>query len=124
MKDLRRFDKWRVSSGPIDPVNRNDPAIAEVSGAFAFKLPGNDAAFVVVASNGDGWDHVSVSTRARCPTWLEMDAIKRIFFRDGETAMQLHLPLADHISVHPHTLHLWRPHGTKRAIPLPPKEFV
>ena len=39
---------------------RNDPALTDVSGTFAFKLPGNDAPFVVVASNGGGWDHVSV----------------------------------------------------------------
>lgn len=128
MRDLRELDKWRVKNQPNDPVGRNAREIADVSGAFAFKLPDNPAAFVVVASNGDGWDHVSVSCRdadgERCPAWLEMDAIKRIFFRSAEVAMQLHVAEADHISVHPYTLHLWRPHGTKRAIPLPPKEFV
>ena len=124
MKNLRLFDRWRVPSGPLDPVDRNDPAIADVSGAFAFRLPDNPEPFVVVASSGDGWDHVSVSCKDRCPTWAEMDAIKRIFFKPGEVAMQLHVTAEDHINVHPFTLHLWRPHGTKRAIPLPPKEFV
>ena len=124
MRDLRELDRWRIRSGPLDPVDRNAPEIASVSGAFNFRLPGSDTPFVVVASNGDGWDHVSVSTPGRCPTWEEMDRIKRIFFRDAEVAMQLHLPPADHINCHPYTLHLWRPHGTKRAIPLPPKEFV
>lgn len=124
MRDLREFDRWRVRSGPLDPVDRNAVEIADVSGAFAFKLREGGPGFVVVASNGDGWDHLSVSTAGRCPTWDEMDAIKRMFFRPAEVAMQLHLPPADHINCHPYTLHLWRPHGTKRAIPLPPKEFV
>ena len=103
---------------------RNDPELGAVSGAFAFRFEDEGPDFVVVASNGDGWDHVSVSTANRCPTWEEMDRIKRIFFKPGEVAMQLHLPPDDHINCHPYTLHLWRPHGVKRAIPLPPKEFV
>jgi hypothetical protein len=44
--------------------------------------------------SGMGWDHVSVSTQVRCPTWEEMEFVKRLFFEDGETAMQLHVPLA------------------------------
>lgn len=68
------------------------------------------------------WDHVSVSTEHRCPTWEEMDFIKNLFFRDDETVMQLHVPRRDWISNHPHCLHLWRPLDVE--IPLPPSEFV
>jgi len=76
-----------------------------------------------IASNDAGWDHVSVSVSLpRCPTWMEMDHIKRLFFRPDEVVMQLHPAEGDHISMHPYTLHLWRPHGMK--IPLPPKDFV
>lgn len=123
MNDLRRFDKHRITTGP-DSLMRNDPELAPVSGAFAFRLDAEGPRFVVVASNGDGWDHISVSTEGRCPTWEEMDRIKRMFFKPDEVAMQLHVAVKDHISCHPYTLHLWRPHGTKRAIPLPPQEFV
>jgi hypothetical protein len=38
-----------------------------------------------------------------------MEFVKRIFFADDETAMQLHVPLAEHISHHPYCLHIWRP---------------
>ena len=80
------------------------------------------AVFCVIASNAAGWDHVSVSLPHRCPTWDEMEHIKRTFFEDDEIAMQLHVPPSDHISRHPHCLHLWRPHDVE--IPLPPKVFV
>jgi hypothetical protein len=51
-----------------------------------------------------------------------MEQIKRLFFNDNEVAMQLHVTPDNHISVHPHCLHIWRPHDVE--IPLPPKEFV
>jgi hypothetical protein len=31
---------------------------------------------VVIASDGMGWDHVSVSLKDRCPTWEEMCLVK------------------------------------------------
>lgn len=67
------------------------------------------------------WEHVSVSLRSRCPTWAELEYVKRIFWRDDEWSIQLHAPPAAHISVHPHVLHLWRPIGD---LPVPPRETV
>lgn len=69
----------------------------------------------VVASHGLGWDHVSVSTPHRTPTWDEMEHVKRLFFHDDEWAFQLHVPAAEHINLHPYTLHLWRP----QVLPIP-----
>ena len=68
------------------------------------------------------WDHVSVSREKRVPNWHEMSRIHRMFFKDNEIAMQLHVPSPDHINVHPNCLHLWRSHNEK--IPLPPSIFV
>jgi hypothetical protein len=51
-----------------------------------------------------------------------MDHIKRLFFKDEEAAMQLHVPPSENISVHPFCLHLWRPH--KAEIPRPPSWMV
>lgn len=76
----------------------------------------------ILASAGEGWDHVSVSRRNRCPNWPEMEQVKRLFFADHETAMQLHVPVTDHIDAHPYCLHLWRPHGVE--IPRPPGWMV
>lgn len=88
----------------------------------AFELPHKGRTLRIIASFGDGWDHVSVSLEDRCPTWEEMEFVKRTFFRNTETAMQLHVPPTDHINIHPCVLHLWRPQRVK--IPKPPKEFV
>jgi hypothetical protein len=93
----------------------------DLGGCFRVKIrPGVELS--VIAASGEGWDHVSVSTPHRCPSWDEMEHIKRLFFNDNEVAMQLHVPPTDHISVHPHCLHIWRPHGVD--IPLPPKGMV
>jgi hypothetical protein len=95
-------------------------AIDEVGGAFWVHC--GKAHLKVIASDGGGWDHVSVSLPGRCPTWDEMEFIKRTFFRDDETAMQLHVPASEHIDIHPYCLHIWRPHDM--PIPLPPSVFV
>ena len=44
----------------------------------------------VIYSNGGGWDHVSVSTPNRCPTWDEMCEIKDIFFAEDECCVEYH----------------------------------
>jgi hypothetical protein len=103
----------------------------------------------VIASCGGGWDHVSVSRPDRCPTWGEMDWVKRQFFHDDETAVQYHVHTGQKINNHPYCLHLWRPQTVEEAsrvqaewaasgeplpewmtgespgeIPMPPMEFV
>lgn len=91
-------------------------------GVFMLRSPIDGGLLVVIASNGEGWDHVSVSRSNRCPNWPEMEFIKRTFFKDDECAMQLHIPITAHINLHPHCLHLWRPHHDK--IPRPPGWMV
>jgi hypothetical protein len=70
------------------------------------------------------FEHVSVSlvTEEGTPTWEEMDAVKRLFFRDGECVMQLHVPEGAHINTHEGCLHLWRP--LEEKIPRPPQALV
>ena len=95
----------------------------------AFSLPGPEGmTLLVVASDGrdwaetgmpfPAWEHVSVSLHRRCPTWREMEWVREQFWNDDETVMQLSVPRADHISLHPYCLHLWRPIGVE--IPRPP----
>lgn len=76
----------------------------------------------VIASNGGGWDHVSVSMEHRIPTWSEMEFVREICFFEDETAMQLSVPRDQHKNIHPNCLHLWRPQ--EATIPLPPPEYV
>ena len=78
--------------------------------------------FCVIAATGEGWEHVSVSTRDHCPTWNEMEYIKRLFFHSHECCMQLHVPTDEHINNNPNVLHIWRP--IKQRIPRPPSWMV
>ncbi|MDH2327677.1 hypothetical protein QCN27_12465 [Cereibacter sp. SYSU M97828] len=92
------------------------PPIPNQGGAFRFR------GMNVIASWADSWDHISVSRPDRCPTWEEMEQVKRAFFLSHETAMQLHVPPTDHKNLHPYCLHLWRPHDAH--IPRPPSWMV
>jgi hypothetical protein len=76
----------------------------------------------VIFSNGGGWEHVSISFADRCPTWAEMEEVKRRMWEDTDCVMQLHVPVAQHRNFHPHCLHLWRPLDAE--IPMPPGVFV
>ena len=90
--------------------------------AWQFASPKTGEVLRVIATEGDGWDHVSVSLHNRVPTWEEMEFVKRLFFKDDEYAMQLHVPPAKHINCHPNCLHLWRPQH--RSIPIPDPKLV
>jgi len=76
----------------------------------------------VIVSNGYGWDHISVSLINRCPTWEEMDFVKRTFFKDDEVVIQIHPAIKDHKNVMPYCFHLWRPQ--REIVPLPPKWMI
>ena len=74
----------------------------------AFQIGVNGVLLTVIASNGRGWDHVSVSHPLRSPTWSEMCEVKRLFFKDDETVVEYHPAAANYINIHEHCLHLWR----------------
>jgi hypothetical protein len=115
-----------------DKYGRVEEEARVTTGGYASKPGDTEGLFVfcrfgveylrVIVGVGSGWDHVSVSKRYSTPTWDDMCWMKRLFFRDDECAMQLHVPIADHINIHEHCLHLWRPHDLE--IPRPPQEMV
>jgi hypothetical protein len=117
MRDLHLLDTFRVDATATHGWNGDGTC-----GAFQVPSPIDKAPMTVVASSGDGWDHVSVSRTNRCPNWPELEHVRKLFFRDDETVMQLHVPGKDHINLHPNCLHLWRPQNAE--IPLPPKFMV
>ena len=93
----------------------------------AFYLPARrlDAApLKVIASDGGGWEHVSVSLPDRCPSWHEMCHVKSLFWDAEDAVMQLHPPASDYVNQHPYCLHLWRPSWEGAVIPLPPSWMV
>lgn len=84
----------------------------------AFKVPLGTRYAMVVASDGVGWEHVSISFPDRCPTWEEMSKIKALFWDGEDCVVQYHPPESEYVSHHPYCLHLWRP--TTQVMPTPP----
>lgn len=64
------------------------------------------------------WEHVSVSTAERCPTWEEMCLVKDLFWDPDDVVWQVHPPRREYVNCHPYCLHLWRPIGLE--LPRPP----
>lgn len=92
------------------------------TGVFLVRVKLGGALLRIISSDGLGWEHVSVSTPTRCPTWDEMCEVKRMFWAPHEAVMQLHPRASEYVENHPHCLHLWRP--TEVDIPLPPSILV
>lgn len=70
---------------------------------------------VGIEADGCVWIHVSVSRPSRCPSWEDMDAVKRIFIGDSRYAYQIHPPRSSHYTLSGKgsrvgtVLHLWSP---------------
>lgn len=90
----------------------------------AFQLVINNVWVGIIASDGAGWDHVSVSLirSVGTPSWSIMQKVKELFWDDEVAVMQLHPPKSTWVNNHPGCLHLWRPQQEK--IPLPPPIMV
>lgn len=99
-------------SGPEDGFN----------GAFEFEVLGRPVRCIV--SDGEGWQHVSVSQvgSSKPPSWDVMCVIKDLFWEAEDCVVQYHPPASRYVNNHPGCLHLWRP--TSQSIPQPPDEMV
>jgi hypothetical protein len=116
MKFLPLLDQYRVRNGPWGSSPGDDFGAFQVPGPCGERL-------MIIASPGDAnedipWEHVSVSTRHRCPYWKEMCFVKDLFWDAEETVMQLHPPRSKWVNNHNFCLHLWRP--LDGNIPAPP----
>ena len=77
---------------------------------------------VFICSNGDGWDHVSVSYRDKTPSWDDMCYVKDIFFGPEECVVQYHPAKSNYVNRHPHCLHIWKKQDFE--LPTPPLYMV
>jgi hypothetical protein len=97
---------------PEDMRVRTGPMASDESHQYngLFIVPFEGRRFRVIASNGGGWEHVSVSIpgEKRTPTWDEMCHIKDRFWTEGDVVIQYHPTKEDYVNHHPYTLHLWR----------------
>lgn len=78
--------------------------------------------FLIIASEGLGWEHVSISLANRIPNWKEMCYFKSLFWDKEDCVVQYHPPESDYVNNDNNCMHLWRPTGIE--MPRPPKEFV
>jgi hypothetical protein len=85
------------------------------NGAFLINYHFNE--FFVICSDQDGWDHVSISLKDRCPTWDEMSYFKDLFFDQEETVVQYHPPSSKYVNHCKTCLHLWRKQNHKYELP-------
>ena len=67
--------------------------------------------------HAEGWEHVSVSTVDRTPTWEEMAMVKDLFWAEDECVVQFHPPRSVYVNKHPYCLHLWRNVNQEYALP-------
>lgn len=121
MRNLNYLNKYRID------LYRTGIMGDEYNGAFL--IPKEKHQYFIIASNGYGWEHVSVSLRtnagtilSRTPKWAEMCEVKEMFFEPNEVVMQLHPSDDEYIEEHPYVLHLWRP--LEKEIPTPPSYMV
>ena len=93
------------------------------NGLFRFTINGNLVR--VIASDGEGWQHVSVSLEyepSKPPTWFIMCKIKEMFWEPEEVVCQFHPRKSEYVNHHQGCLHLWR--CTTQEFPTPPSILV
>jgi hypothetical protein len=108
-------EKYRIKTGPMASSFDNGN-----NGQFMVTSLKLRSPLAVQASDGFGWEHVSVSLNPilkRCPTWEEMCFIKGLFWDAEDCVLQFHPAKNDYINNHPYCLHLWRPIGIEIISP-------
>ena len=110
-QQIRKLEKEKILYG-CNGDNGN--------GIFEIKIDGKT--YMIIASNGGGWEHVSVSNEKHIPSWNVMCKIKDLFFKDTETVIQFHPPKSEYVNLHKNCLHLWR--NIENETKTPPKQFV
>jgi hypothetical protein len=108
---------FRIKEGPLGTEAKEGN-----QGAFMLTGPAFIHPLFAIASNGMGWEHVSVSSSSRCPTWDEMVAVKDLFWGENDAVIQIHPPKKNYVNCHPFCLHLWRP--SDGYMKLPPSWMV
>lgn len=108
-------EKYRMTTGPL----RSNAALGN-NGAFRVPLGTRYAA--VIASDGEGWEHVSVSFHDRVPTWDEMCRVKDLFWDAEDVVIQYHPRASEYVTNCDTCLHLWRP--VQAELPTPPVRLV
>ncbi len=102
-------------------IQGNGPMCSDASygnnGVFVIPYAISRVTLKCIASDGNGWEHVSVSLIKRCPTWEEMCFIKGAFWDEEDAVVQYHPPKSEYVNNYPFCLHLWRPINLSMPMP-------
>jgi hypothetical protein len=123
-------NKHRVRTGQLasrDEFGNN--------GAFLIPSPTKGRLLAVVASDGFGWEHVSVHAENKIgnlftPYWEEMQFLKQMFWDGTDVVIQFHPADANYVNIHKNVLHMWRMKGWEsddtsgHPLPTPPLALV
>jgi len=122
---MRRILPPLLENGRLTTGYMCSPSGSGPYGAFQMQRPYEFNKCIRIIACGaelegaQGWEHVSVSLEHRCPTWDEMAYVKRLFWLDEETVIQIHPPEKDYVNYHPYCLHLWR--NIRQEFIMPPR---
>lgn len=120
MADWKKINAGRVRHGAM----ASDDSYG-FNGCFRFSLNG-DIRIKVIASDGEGWQHVSVSLVDRSmftPNWSVMCIVKDLFWEPEDVVVQFHPRKSEYVNHHPGCLHLWRCIDG-REFPTPPSYMI
>ncbi len=97
MKDLTALERHRLTDKEMLVFGTKGDY-----GCGVFKVFVSGRSFYVIASDGGGWEHVSVTPcntkRKTCPTWEEMCVIKDMFFKPEECVVEYHPAKSEYVS--------------------------
>lgn len=104
-------EKYRVTVGPM----ASDKSFGN-NGIFL--VPNDQAGLIVIASDGGGWEHVSVSRAMSrdLPSWYELVMVKNLFWDEEETVVQFIPKKSEHRSIG-EVLHMWKKCGHEYELP-------
>ncbi len=117
-----KLEKFRVTKGFYGQYDNDEQKTR--MGAFQVTSLKFKGVMLIVAADGMGWEHVSVSFKNRTPTWDDMCLVKDWFWGEDDFVVQMHPPKGDHVNFHQHCLHLFRKTGTNDFCERPPALLV
>lgn len=118
MSNWNYLNQYRVKEGRFGTQPE-----AGFNGFFCLIL--NGLKVKCIASDGEGWQHVSVSLETQTmfpPSWSIMCQVKDLFWEPNDWVVQFHPAESEYVNQHPGCLHLWRP--TKQPLPIPDSLMV
>jgi hypothetical protein len=118
MSDWNYLNKYRVREGMF-ASNDSDGC----NGYFCLMI--GSERVKVIASDGEGWKHVSVSLHDKpntVPNYKTMCEVRHLFYEDTDWVVQFNPPKSEFINDHPGCLHLWK--SLDEKMPTPPSWMV